>query len=247
MENTSENGISDRTNKEQYDKNDNFIIRTKKLVKNYKLEKNLVEVLKGVDLEVKKGEFLLIMGPSGSGKTTLLNCLGLIDKFDSGEYHLGNIDTKTLSKKEMRQLRLKKIGFIFQTFNLVQSLTAQNNVELPLALNRFSQKEQYEISSKILKKVGLKSKFNHLPSQLSAGEQQRVAIARAIVINPSIIIADEPTGNLDKKNSETMLELLKDLQKENNLTLLYSSHDPLLDKYSDITYKIEDGKLIRTK
>ncbi len=156
------------------------IVSIKDLWKNYTLNKVQHPVLKGVNLEVKRGQFVLIMGPSGSGKTTLLNIIGLIDKYDKGSYNLATIDTTTLTSIEMRQIRLDKIGFIFQTFNLVQSLTAQQNVELPLALKKISQDEQHKKSEELLTLVGLEHRLNNKPRQLSSGEQNRVAIARIL-------------------------------------------------------------------
>lgn len=221
-------------------KND-IVVSVKDLWKSYTLDKIHHDVLKGVNLEVKRGQFVLIMGPSGSGKTTLLNIIGLIDRYEKGLYHLASIDTRTLTSKEMRQIRLEKIGFIFQTFNLVSSLTAQQNVELPLALKRVPQEEQHKRSEELLKIVGLDHRMNNRPRQLSSGEQNRVAIARSLIIDPVIIVADEPTGNLDRKNTETIMDLLKKVQKQKNVTLICTSHNIKLTEYADITYKLEDG------
>jgi putative ABC transport system ATP-binding protein len=217
------------------------VITVKELWKSYTLGKNHHDILKGVNLEVKRGQFVLIMGPSGSGKTTLLNILGLIDRYDKGSYHLASIDTKTLTNKEMRQIRLEKIGFIFQTFNLVPSLTAEQNVELPLSLKRIPQEEQHTRSKDLLKIVGLEHRLTNKPRQLSSGEQNRVAIARSLIIDPVIIVADEPTGNLDRKNTEIIMELLKKVQKRQNVTLICTSHNIKLTEFADITYKLEDG------
>ncbi|MBN2155196.1 MAG: ABC transporter ATP-binding protein [Candidatus Lokiarchaeota archaeon] len=218
-----------------------IIVTINDLWKSYKLDKIHHDVLKGVNLEVQKGKFVLIMGPSGSGKTTLLNIIGLIDAYDKGSYHLGSIDTTSLTPKEMRRIRLEKIGFIFQTFNLVASLTAQQNVELPLSLKKVPQDEQHTRSEELLKLVGLYHRLKNKPRQLSSGEQNRVAIARSLIIEPTIIVADEPTGNLDRKNTETIMELLTKVQKQKNVTLICTSHNIKLSEYADITYKLEDG------
>lgn len=217
------------------------IVSIKDLWKSYTLNKVQHRVLKGVNLEVKRGQFVLIMGPSGSGKTTLLNIIGLIDKYDKGSYNLATIDTTTLTSKEMRQIRLDKIGFIFQTFNLVQSLTAQQNVELPLALKNISQDEQHKKSEELLTLVGLEHRLYNKPRHLSSGEQNRVAIARSLAINPVIIVADEPTGNLDRINTETIMELLTQIQKKKGVTLICTSHNIKLSEYADMIYKLEDG------
>ncbi|MHA1819820.1 MAG: ABC transporter ATP-binding protein [Promethearchaeota archaeon] len=223
----------------------NPLIKIRDLKKSYKLNKTISNnILKGVNLDVHKGEFVVLMGPSGAGKTTLLNIIGLIDNYDSGEYFLGSIDTKTLTKSEMRQLRLKKIGFIFQTFNLIESLNVIENVELPLALNGVKQEVQRKKAEELIKLVGLEDRMNNLPNQLSLGEQQRVAIARALVIDPVIIIADEPTGELDRKTGEIILELMKKLlNKKKNVTLICASHNIRVSDYGDITYILRDGIL----
>ena len=222
-------------------KKEDIVVSVKDLWKSYTLDKNSHDILQGVELEVKRGQFVLIMGPSGSGKTTLLNIIGLIDRYDKGTYHLASIDTTSLNTKEMRRIRLEKIGFIFQTFNLVPSLTAQENVELPLALKRIPQEEQHKKSEELLRLVGLEHRLKNKPRQLSSGEQNRVAIARSLIIDPVIIVADEPTGNLDRKNTETIMELLTTVQKKKNVTLICSSHNIKLTEYADMTYKLEDG------
>ena len=217
------------------------VVSVKNLWKSYTLDKISHDVLKGVDLEVKRGQFVLIMGPSGSGKTTLLNIIGLIDNYDRGSYLLASIDTTSLTNKEMRRIRLEKIGFIFQTFNLVPSLTARENVELPLSLRKIPQEEQHKKSEDLLKLVGLEHRMNNKPRQLSSGEQNRVAIARSLIIDPVIIVADEPTGNLDRKNTESILGLLTKVQKKKDVTFICTSHNIKLSEYADKTYKLEDG------
>ncbi len=215
--------------------------------KSYVTKYHTQHVLKGLNLTVTKGQFVSIMGPSGSGKSTLLNILGLIDSCDKGTYHLGEIDTSTLQSKEMRALRLQKIGFIFQSFNLIQSLTAIENVELPLALRKVPENKQREAAEQMLDLVGLSTKYRSYPVQMSVGEQQRVAIARAMGMDPLIILADEPTGNLDRANTEQVMGLLEDLKKKKGLTLIICSHNPSITDFTDVNYTIDDGKLRKTE
>jgi len=222
------------------DKKNQYIIEIRNLKKNFITPSETLEVLRGVNLKVKRGEFTSIMGPSGSGKSTLLNIIGLLDSFNEGEYFLSGIDIKNLSTKEKRKIRLFKLGFIFQTFNLIQTLTVQQNIELPMALAKIPQTEQSEKSSFLLKKFGLSKKAKNFPYQLSIGEQQRVAISRALVMDPVLILLDEPTGNLDVKNSEKILDYLQTL-KQFNTSILIVSHNPAVKRITDTNYTLEEG------
>ena len=222
------------------DKKNEYIIEIRNLKKNFITPSETLRVLRGVDLKIKRGEFTSIMGPSGSGKSTLLNIIGLLDSFNEGEYFLSGIDIKNLSTKEKRKIRLFKLGFIFQTFNLIQTLTVQQNIELPMALAKISQTKQSEKSSFLLKKFGLSKKAKNFPYQLSIGEQQRVAISRALVMDPVLILLDEPTGNLDVKNSEKILDYLQTL-KQFNTSILIVSHNPAVKRIADTNYTLEEG------
>ena len=222
------------------EKNPNNIIEIKKLTKNFITPSETLNVLRGIDFTIKRGEFVSIMGPSGSGKSTLLNIIGLLDSFEEGEYFLSGIDIKNLSFKDKRRIRLYKLGFIFQTFNLIQTLTVQQNIELPLALAKIPQLEQNEKSKTLLEKFGLSKKAKNLPYQLSIGEQQRVAISRALIMDPVLILLDEPTGNLDVKNSEKILDYLQTL-RQFNTSILIVSHNPAVKRITDTNYILEEG------
>ena len=222
------------------EQNSENIIEIKCLTKNFITPSETLNVLRGIDFTIKRGEFVSIMGPSGSGKSTLLNIIGLLDSFEEGEYSLSGIDIKSLSFKDKRRIRLYKLGFIFQTFNLIQTLTVQQNIELPLALAKIPQKEQNEKSQKLLEKFGLSKKAKNFPYQLSIGEQQRVAISRALVMDPVLILLDEPTGNLDVKNSEKILDYLQTL-RQFNTSILIVSHNPAVKRITDTNYILEEG------
>ncbi len=193
--------------------------------KEYSLGKVKVRALRGVDLKVESGEFISIVDPSGSGKTTLLNIIGLLDKPTKGEVYLYGLDASKLSEKSRAKLRLKYIGFIFQMFHLIPWLTALENVELPLILAELPKKVRVKRALECLKAVGLSHRVNHRPGELSGGEQQRVAIARAIANNPKIILADEPTGNLDSRTGLEIVKLLKKLNEELNTTIVLVTHN----------------------
>ena len=224
------------------EKNPENIIEIKNLTKNFITSSEILNVLRGIDFTIKRGEFVSIMGPSGSGKSTLLNIIGLLDSFQEGEYSLSGIDIKSLSFKDKRRIRLYKLGFIFQTFNLIQTLTVQQNIELPLALAKIPQKEQKEKSQKLLEKFGLSKKAKNFPYQLSIGEQQRVAISRALIMDPVLILLDEPTGNLDVKNSEKILDYLVTL-RQFNTSILIVSHNPAVKRITDTNYILEEGMI----
>ncbi|MEK6954797.1 MAG: ABC transporter ATP-binding protein [Candidatus Micrarchaeota archaeon] len=200
-----------------------------------------VEALKLIDLEVKKGEIIAIMGPSGSGKSTMLHILGLLDRPTEGKLYLDGIETSTLNDDELAEIRGKKIGFVFQFFFLIPSLTVQENVELPMMLLGMSNIDRERRARELLAKVGLADRMRHLPSELSGGQRQRTAIARALANDPAIILADEPTGNLDSKTGKEILDLFEDLNKKEGRTIIFVTHDPSLVSRTKRVVRLRDG------
>ena len=221
------------------------MLEIKNLSKKYILnKKNEVIALDNISITFNKNKFYGIKGHSGSGKSTLINIIGLIDNKTSGKYLIDNKDTDNLTEDEKADLRKNKIGFIFQDFFLNPRLTALENVIIPMLINNDIPKDKRnERAEKILTKLGLKDRVNHKPTELSGGEQQRVAIARALANNPDIILADEPTGNLDKENEIIVFDILKKLVKEENKCVIVVTHNEIIDKYADTIYKIEKGKI----
>ena len=218
------------------------IIEVKDLHKEYPLGKTKVQALRGIDLSIQEGEFLSIVGASGSGKTTLLNIIGCVDQATSGDVMIGGEDISQMKDKKLTELRLYKIGFIFQTFNLIPVLNIRENVEFPLLLmKKFKKAEIKERSEKLIENVGIKEFIKHRPSELSGGQRQRVAIARALVTHPDIVLADEPTANLDSETGKNIIELMKDLNKTEKTTFVFSTHDPDVLKYADHVVRIRDG------
>lgn len=217
------------------------ILKTTDLCKIYGRKESRVEVLRNINIEIDKGEFVSIMGPSGSGKSTLLYLLGGIERATSGKIIVDNKDINTFSDITMSEYRRKKIGFVFQQYNLIPILTVEENIKLPLLMGKEKVDENY--INELIDMLGLKDKRKSLPSQLSGGQQQRVAIGRALSTSPSIILADEPTGNLDSKNSDIVIELLKMSTKKLNKTLLLVTHDNNIAKISDRVISIIDGKI----
>lgn len=220
------------------------LIELKEISKRYLLGDTYIQALKNVNLTINKGEFAAIVGASGSGKSTLLNLIGTIDNPDSGEILFLNHNIVKLTEDEKAHLRNEKIGFIFQSFNLIPVLTVIENVEIPLLLNsKLSERERKELAEKSLVDVGLKDYINSSPNKLSGGQRQRVAIARALVNKPDFILADEPTANLDSKTTMSVIELMLDLNKQKGVTFLFSTHDEkLMSKVSRIIH-IKDGQL----
>lgn len=210
--------------------------------KTYQMGEDTIKALDNLSLQVTKGEFIAIIGPSGSGKSTLMNIIGILDRASSGEYYLNKMNLMRISDKKISKIRNKKIGFIFQQFNLMPRLTAFENVELPLIYRGTSKLTRKKIVLKSLERVGLLEKQKHLPAQLSGGQQQRVAIARAIAGNPEIILADEPTGALDSKTGEEVMRLLKEIHREGN-TLIMITHDKTIAEQAERIIEIKDGKL----
>jgi putative ABC transport system ATP-binding protein len=221
-------------------KKNNIVIRAEDLKKVYRMGEVDVQALQGVSLEIKRGEVVAITGPSGSGKSTLMSILGCLDRPSSGEYFLDGEQVAGLTDDQLASIRNRKIGFIFQSFNLLQRVSALNNVELPLGYaNRPDEgKGRAEAA---LRAVGLENRMKHRPAELSGGEQQRVAVARALVNEPAILLADEPTGNLDTRSGQEIMNLLFDLNRERNTTLLIITHDPKIASQAQRTIMIRDG------
>lgn len=219
------------------------LIEVRDVYKIYNPGENEVRALDGVSLSINDGEFVAIIGQSGSGKSTLMNMLGLLDKCTSGEYFMDGIDVSKMTDDELSEIRNKKIGFIFQGFNLISSLTARGNVELPLIYRGMKKSERAELSKAALTKVGLEKRMDHLPSQMSGGQQQRVAIARAIAAKPPIILADEPTGNLDSKSGFEVMKIIHSLH-ESGRTIILITHDNSIALEAERIIKIHDGKIV---
>lgn len=222
------------------------MIELRNVCKSFVLGEEEIKALDNINFNIKKGEFVSIIGPSGSGKSTLMNILGLLDVADSGDYILDDVKIKFANDNTLSELRNKKIGFIFQNFNLLSKLTAIENVEIPLMYRGENKQNCKKTASEYLEKVGLKGREKHLPNQLSGGQQQRVAIARALVGKPEIILADEPTGALDSKTSMEIMGILKKLNEEGQ-TIILITHDINVAKQAKRIVKISDGKLYENK
>ena len=223
------------------------VIELKNIKKDYPLGATTVHALRGVDLTVKEGDFISIVGPSGSGKTTLLNIIGCIDYPTGGLVKIHGEDVTTHSDRKLTDLRLHTIGFIFQTFNLIPVLSALENVEFPLLLMKKEALRKKDIrarAEKLIEEVGLKEQISQKPYELSGGQRQRVAIARALVTRPSLVLADEPTANLDSETGEMILELMKELNTIEKTTFVFSTHDPDILKYANGIVKIKDGLMV---
>jgi len=217
------------------------ILEVREVKKSYRMDKVLVPALCGVSFDVKEGEFLTIFGPSGSGKSTLLHLMGCLDRPDDGEILIDGSNVLKLSDDKLAELRLTKMGFVFQFFNLLPKFTALRNVELPLTIAGVPEKEALEKAKEMLNLVGLEARMNHRPSELSGGEQQRVAIARALINNPKIVLADEPTGNLDTKTGWEIIQLMKKLNEDKGQTFVVVTHDPHISETADRIIYLKDG------
>ncbi|GIV19034.1 MAG: macrolide ABC transporter ATP-binding protein [Armatimonadota bacterium] len=224
-----------------------YIVRCKDVVKEYMMGTQVVRALNGVTLDIVRGEYLSIMGPSGSGKSTLFNMIGGLDKPTSGSVFINDVDMAQLDAQELAFLRCRTIGYIFQTFNLIPVMTALENVMLPMIFGGLSTDEAIDRGIELLKLVGLGERLHHKPNELSGGQQQRVAIARALANNPQIILADEPTGNLDLRTGKEIIELLRQLNKEQGVTIISATHDLKMVDVSDRIVWIRDGRIDRVE
>ena len=219
-----------------------MILKVKNLVKNYYKDNEKIEAVNNISYNFEKGKFYAIMGPSGSGKSTFLHLIGTLDTYDEGSVFINNIDVSSLDDLQLSKIRKEEIGFVFQSFYLNNNMKAYENVIMPIMLDKIPYKDKKEKGITILNSLGLEKRVNHYPSELSKGECQRVAIARALINNPNIILADEPTGNLDSKNERNIFELLKKLILEGKCVIVVS-HNEEIKKYADVVLKIRDGKL----
>jgi putative ABC transport system ATP-binding protein len=221
------------------------MIKVVNLHKKYKLGKNnFIEALRGATLGIKEGEMVAIMGPSGSGKSTLMHLIGCLDHCDSGEIHLGGIVVNKLNRKELTKIRSKEIGFIFQGFNLIPTLSALENVALASEYAGNPRKKAHELARISLMKVGLEDRIHHLPSELSGGQQQRVAIARALINKPKVVLGDEPTGDLDTKTSEGIVKMMRKINKDTSTTFVLVTHNPEVAKACDRIIYMKDGRVV---
>jgi putative ABC transport system ATP-binding protein len=218
------------------------VIDVRDVTKTYQMGDVEVNALQGVSLKISEGEFLSIMGPSGSGKSTLMNILGALDQPSSGEYYLDGVNVSRLNDTELARIRNKKIGFVFQSFNLLKRTTALRQVELPLIYAGASGRT--ERAKQALESVGLERRLDHLPSELSGGQQQRVAIARALVNEPAMILADEPTGNLDSRSGTEVMQIFQSLNRDQGITVVFVTHDPWIARYTNRVVMLRDGKIV---
>lgn len=224
----------------------NNFIRAEDLHKVYRLDGNAeVHALRGVSLQVNPGEFVAVMGPSGSGKSTFMNLLGCLDTPTQGKLFIEDIEVSSLTPNQLAEIRNKKIGFVFQNFNLLSRTSALENVELPLLYGRVAAAQRHERAMEALSRVGLKERMHNLSNQLSGGEQQRVAIARALVNNPALILADEPTGNLDTQTSLEIMNIVQDLNQNSGITIILVTHEPDIAKFAKRQVHFRDGKIVR--
>lgn len=220
----------------------NALIDIKDIKRDFQLGNETINVLKGIDLQINKGEYVALMGPSGSGKSTLMNILGCLDTPTSGTYILNSKDVSQMHDDDLAEIRNKEIGFVFQTFNLLPRTTALDNVALPMIYAGYSKSDRNERAKEVLTQVGLSDRMDHQPNQLSGGQRQRVAVARALVNNPSIILADEPTGNLDSKTSIEIMNLFNDIHKNGN-TVILVTHEEDIAKYAHRIIRLKDGMI----
>lgn len=219
------------------------MIKLENVSRIYQMGKTLVPALRGLSLEIADGEFVAIMGPSGSGKSTLMHLIGALDTPTQGQVLLDGIDIAQQNSNQLAELRGKKVGFVFQTFNLVPTLSALKNVELPMIFQKIPRKERYEKARRLLEQVGLGDRLHHKPSELSGGECQRVAIARALANDPEILLADEPTGNLDAESGEQIMQILKKLNEEKKMTVIVVTHNPEVARYAHRIIRMRYGQI----
>ncbi|MEM1645569.1 MAG: ABC transporter ATP-binding protein [Ignisphaera sp.] len=219
------------------------VVQLRNVVKTYRYGKQYVQALRGIDLDVQRGEIVCIVGPSGSGKTTLLNIIGGLDRADIGKVIVDGIDICSLNERELVEFRLRKIGYVFQFYNLIPTLSVLENVELPMYLLGIKEKESKERAVELLQLVGIQHLANRTPDTLSGGEQQRVAIARALAANPAVILMDEPTGALDTDNTKKLMDLIKKLNNKLSQTFIVATHDILVAKECTNIYTLRDGKI----
>lgn len=220
------------------------IVEVRHVSRNFRSGPVVVRALRDIDLDIEQGEFTAMVGPSGSGKTTLLNQIGALDRPDQGSIRIAGTEITGLNRKKLTELRLRKIGFVFQEYNLIAVLTALENVEYVMALQGVIASERRERALRVLHQVGLESQSGRRPNEMSGGQQQRVAVARAIVSNPSIVLADEPTANLDSKTGADLLDLMRSLNEENGITFLFSTHDPMVMERASRIIKLRDGSIV---
>ncbi len=221
------------------------IVSVQNVSKDYMLGKTVVRALRGVTLDIERGEFLSIAGPSGSGKTTLLNLIGCVDTATAGSVQVGGKDTRALTERQLTDLRLHTIGFIFQSFNLVQVLSVFQNVEFPLLLQgKLTRREREARVMGLLEAVGIGEYRRHRPSELSGGQRQRVAVARALVSRPALVLADEPTANLDSQTGANIIDLMKEMNRRDGTTFIFSTHDPKVMAHASAVVRIADGQLV---
>ena len=222
----------------------NVVIDARELTKVYQMGDVEVRALRGTSLQVRRGELVAIMGPSGSGKSTLMNILGCLDQPTSGEYYLEGVEIDQLNDNQLAEIRSRRIGFVFQTFNLLPRTTALSNVELPLVYSGAGGRRRRERAVAALEAVGLGDRLHHRPNELSGGQQQRVAIARALINGPSIILADEPTGNLDSKSGAEIMAIFQRLNKEDGITIIFVTHEPEIAQHTRRIVRIADGRIV---
>jgi putative ABC transport system ATP-binding protein len=221
------------------------LVQLEDISKNYKRRKSKIPAVDGIDLEINKGEIVGIIGPSGSGKSTLLNLIGGLDTVSSGKVLIDGKDLAELGDNDLTRFRLKTVGFIFQFYNLISTLSALENVEVPMGFAGVSREQRREKALELLKLVGLEPRANHMPEELSGGEQQRVAVARALANDPELILGDEPTGDLDSKSAKKLMELIRNLRREKKITFVLVTHDPIVVEACDRVYSIRDGKIVK--